>query len=316
MTDIQVSPARHIAAAEKELAETMRLVRESDSAPQVADAQARIRVAREWAKVQGIAEQIHTQLLELEVECLRKIAHLDAIDEVLPASLRRPARWLHEQDEDEVKELLREFGSCTSALSVYRSHLQRTRWDKNLSVGRSIARGECGARQTEDCDPAESGLRMYQYHYGTKAALVAVLESLSGRDEAFTISSLADQLIEDCALDDQDDGVRAGIREVCRQAVRRTPTLDINGTRAPRFVTCEDMTGVEGWVRVPFENARVSQLGQMVDLRASQLAEDTAALDRLRRLYDALREAEAEDDEPLGRIVARMAPKIASPPAA
>lgn len=257
----------------------------------------RIRVAREWARVQKIAAQMRTDLLWLEVMCLRRIHTLGAM-EILGSHPRTAARFFGPLSEAECREVLAANEEATTAYSVYLHHHRDLDARAAEELGRGFAeRAPYYPPASDDDRNIEARTAAYERR-DIQGALAAALNHFAGLADGFTIAAFADDVIDSIGIDhwiEDDDAFRAGVREVCREAVRRAPThrVILGGIRAPRFVTC--FTTHEGgtFVRIPFENADLTQFQQMVDMRHEQLREDMAALDRLERV---LKELQAVDD--------------------
>lgn len=275
--------AQGVVEARGTLAAVARFLEEATSPDEVAGARDRIKLAREWARISKLAAEMHADLLRVEIRCLQRIVELGATS-ILRGQEARAAEFYAEQSDDEVAYLIAEYASCHSAVGVFRRHQRDDVRGSAHAAGRAFAsaRGEY-----DEPDPDELEALVRSRVMSTRAALAALIED---REGAFTISDLAQELLAEAELPGQaiaeDAAFMQGVAEVCRAAVRAAPVAVVDGIRAPRFITC---TAGADFARVPFENATVGQLAEMVELRREQLRQDQVALSRLEGLLETAR---------------------------
>ena len=267
----------------------------AEDASQVLDAKQRINLAREWVKIHKVAAETHVELLRLEVVCLVRIVELEAVN-LLPNSARNPARYFAALTEIERGEVLAKYAACSTAVGIARAVQRDDMNSREWTAGREFAeRPEASYDEPE----IEAGL-LDRRCRSARAAMAAILERHID-DRSVSVDELTAELIEDTGVDDY---FRRGVAEVAREAIRSGPTLTINRSSAPRFVTVER----EGeFLRVPFHNATLGQLSKMVRYRRVQIDQDVKAADRLDRLVEYLDDYADNWDEPLSQALARVA---------
>jgi hypothetical protein len=309
MTKDLAAVNRHIAEARQTARSLSDAIASASDPNDVKDAAQRIRLAREWVKIHGIAQEMHRDLMHLEITCLRRVVELGALD-ILPSSQRPAAEYFAGLTEQDVAELIAEFHKSTTALGVYRAKLKSDQVDYRRHQGRSYAEGDSRPPLDGDESARRDGRR--RYNGDAYGAITALLDMYASDGRNFFIADLADEVLSELpnfsGVDWEEAAVQDGIREVCRKAVSSTKTLKINGTKAPRFVTCQLSDELaERWTRIPFENASLDQLWEMVQLRRHQLAQDKAALDELLALFEQLDDHSTDRSEKLGVIAMRIA---------
>lgn len=265
----------------------------------VVETRDRVRLAREWARIHGLVQEVHHDLLRLDIECLRRVAQLGGIKE-LPPSYRLAATFFGSLNDAEIDALLAEHGGRSTALGIYLAIERARREEGWRRDGRRFA---TGAYAGDGNGPDDASMR--EMHRTTvKAALEVLLEDFSS--QSFSIAEIADEVLAATGIDSAgDEGLRKGVSEVCRDAVRRAPALFVGSLRAPRFVTClRDDSSTIRYLRVPFETATLPQLDQMIALRREQLEQDAAALAHLEALAAELA-THGTTTEPLGAIAER-----------
>lgn len=285
-------------------------LRLAESIEDLQEARARIEAARAWAKVHGQVKAMRLDLLRVEVEALVRIAELGGAN-LLPPKDRKAAKWLSDMSPEERAALVSDSGNATTAAGMCRSI-----WTaEELETERELNRQRGRRFATTPGRPEQADLiRLAREHVANVSAVLSdvvdTYTDTAGR--AFTVNELADEVIADAALGDLDPAVREGVREVCRTALRRSPIVEIDGTRLPRTVTARDEDG--NFIRIPVENALLAHLAEMRDLRREQLAQDQAALDVLDDIDARLRAIPgATDRSRIGDLIARsLARKAAS----
>lgn len=306
MSTALATVAADVTRARDDIAALLAQVRGSSDPNQLKDAHERVRLAREWAKIQKVAEAMHADILRLDAECLRRIGQLDAVS-VLPPAQRTAATFLGELDDHDFESLLTD-AKARTALAMVRQHIREIAHAEARDHGRAIGRGEAGGKYASDSIAG----RIWEYErQSVDAALATILNNYASKN--FTIAQMTDDLIADLGMPgDLDPGIREGLAEVCREAVRAAPALLIAGTKAPRFVTyCRSDVDGGDYVRIPFENATLAEFAQMISDRRRQLQEDRDALQRLEDVRQAIREYAAPTDDldelPMGALTARAA---------
>ena len=291
MTAIAVQ-SEHASDLRVTLASISSSIRNSDDPATIKDSRDKVRMAREWARIHGVVREVHEDLIRIEVECLRRLAQLgdEGLSALSPAH-RKPALFFASLTDEQLADVIKDFGSASTASGVYRAHVKSSESRYLKDLGRRIAKGaEPWDSTLTDEQKMDSAVE--RFRYDTAGAVAQILDDIVGTGDAFFIEDVADAVIGRL----RDDGiekvgsaaVREGIREVCRKAVRAGSPVTIFGTDAPRFVTCSSKYGDADFtfMRVPFENATLPQLDEMVALRAKQLDEDRAALARLTAVRD------------------------------
>lgn len=289
MTAVAVQ-TEHAADLRVTLASIASSIRESDDPATIKGSQDKVRMAREWARIHGVVREVHVDLIRIEVECLRRLAQLgDEGISLLSSAHRGAARFFASLSEEELDDVIKDFGHASTACGVYRAHVKSSESGYLKDLGRRIAKGaEPWDSTLTDEQKMESAIERFQHD--TAGAVEQILNDLVGVGGPFFIDDVADALIDRLHEDGIEKvggaAVREGIREVCRKAVRSARPATIFGTDAPRFVTCSSQYGDTAFMRIPFENATLPQLDEMVALRAKQLEDDRAALARLTAVRD------------------------------
>lgn len=269
------------------------------------EARAGIEAVKAWAKAHGDLRRIRLDLLRVEVDLLLRVAELDQLDHVsgLSALDRKAATWLAAMTPTERERLLRESGTATTAAGMCRSvwlaeENQRLR-RANFDVGQS--RAEDPSVPNADLAIAAARDRIVGVH----AALADVLDRHVGEGESFTIEDLADEVLQSAGTERSgiDEGILEGVREICRRAVRKTPVVKFKDTVLPRLVTTRTDDGK--YIRIPVENALMSNLDDMITLRREQISADQAALAQLVSVAQRLREVPGcTDVSRIGELIA------------
>lgn len=297
----QVATVSHdVAQARVTIAGVRKMLSEATEPDVVTEARNRIKLAREWAKIQKVAAEVSRDLLAIEAECLRRICQLGALD-VLKPHERRAAEFFGAMSDAELAAVVEEFGNASTAVGVFRASERATQDRFKRDRGRRIGQGREYDEPDENFDAS-----VKYYNVRVRAALASIVDEYAAHD-SFTVGQMADDLLTDIGWDplDVDPAVRDGISEVCRAAVRKAPPSVVDGFTTPRFVTCyEPESG--SFIRIPFNNARIEQLEQMLTIRREQLEQDRAALTRLESIHRQLvsaRSLSAIDSDRIGDIV-------------
>lgn len=257
-------------------------IRAAATVGQAREARARIEAIKAWAKVHGHTKDLRLDLLRLEVEALIRLAELGGLDD-LSATDRRAATYLAGLSEDEREALISRRGTFTTASGMCASLWREEELERSVRMSR--LRGQRFAEQPEP--PAgvydEAAIENARYYvHGVSAVLGNVLRTYASTGAPFTVSDVAEQIVEEAAngaVASEDPALMDGVREVVREAIRKGPVGSLDGTAIPKLITARHEDG--SYIRVPVENATVAHLDDMVTLRREQLAQDRAALDRL-----------------------------------
>lgn len=293
---------------ESSIADLTKAIREADSIADLREARARVEAVKAWAKVHGLAKQVRLDLLKVEVEALVRIIELGGAD-ILSPSDRRAAEWLAEKSPAERSDLIDASGAASTAVgmckSIWREAEVREHLRQGATIGRHLAE-EPGPPSPFDQDAIRLARRK---SHAVSGALAKICDSYIANGVSFTIEEMADEIIHESAISEdlaEDDAIQKGVREVCREAVRRSPPLTINGTKIPRLITAR-----EGgrFLRIPVMNATISHLADMILMRQEQLRQDSVALRGLEDFEKRLRNCPGATDE--ARIGALISHSIA-----
>ena len=274
----------------------------------VLDALDRIRMAREWAKLKKVAQEVCADLLRVEIVCLRRMVAINA-DGVLSASMRGAARYFASLTEGEALDLIARYPSTSSTSVLYQQVRADIAADRARQSGREFAASPGSSAIPGDVLNRAIRNAGRDFH----AAMAAVLDRLAGTGDT-TVAEMTAVAYDELGISPRgelatDKAIREGISEVCRLALRQSKTVSVGDLQAPKFVTCL-RDGIT-WTRVPFANATLSQLDQMIGLREEQMRQDRAALDRLKELRAALNIKGASPDMKLGDRATRATARAA-----
>lgn len=307
-----------IAQSRKSISDALKAVDQITGDAEAFEVYDRIKLAREWAKIRKIAKDMHLDLLRLEIHCIRKIANLGSI-KILPQYQRACAEFYKDKTDAEIEGLLNEFGEGVSPAIV------ASRAQSSIAQDAEYARTIQGHyfADVKMPEPTELEAAVEEYVNDPKAAAASILENYeSGNPEGFYMHELVETLYKELRVDErsQEWGFRKGMVEVCRQAVRTAPDVKIAGSSAPKYITCLDRTESRNYmpgtkasfVRVPFHNATIAQLSDMVDLRQEQMLDAERSWIRVRDLLKTLSEVEGSappsiSKYTLGQLAAMLA---------
>jgi hypothetical protein len=305
-----------LAAMRQTIKKALVFVSDAATPEEVLDAINQTKLVREWAKINKLHAQVHVDLLRVEIQCLVKIATLGAVKQ-LPSAYRAAADFFGTMNPANLDAAITAHGSETTTLLAFHRALARNgvyEGEKKYWEGKSEQQWPVPDHATGDgYDDAEGIAEARQrWHNDSAAALITVVDMFFDDDQPFTVFEMADAVIEQVGFSpDVSWGMREGLHEICRRAIREAPDVLIYGTRAPRFVTCTTTgrDGVEQFVRVPFGAATLDQLQQMVDLRAEQADRAANVAAEMRMLAKQLRAHVLPFDKSprLGDLVARIA---------
>lgn len=263
--------------------EVSQLIQEVTDPELLQEMRARVEAAKGWAKAHRKLKEVRLELLTVEVEILRRIVQLGE-QEILSTRDRRAAEFFAALDESELKKYLAEHQSVTTAAGLFSTveRIQRLEEAAANRYHRGRAQAVNASPPDEDAEVDEARTE----RISVSAALAELVEKMDG-SAGFSVSEMADQILSDVSSDRcEDESFRRGFEEVCREAVRRAPALRFGSTKLPRFLTARVATGK--YMRVPIQAAKLWHLDDMCALRREQLAQDTAALERLDELRDQL----------------------------
>jgi ribosomal protein L12E/L44/L45/RPP1/RPP2 len=292
MTALTVQ-SQHVSDMQVTLAAIAAAVRSTDDPETVKANTDKVRMAREWARIHKVTREVHADLIRIEVECLRRLAQLgDEGMALLTPNERKAAAFFASLDERNLDAVIKDFGDKSTACAIHRAHVQASEGDYLRGLGRRIARGE-EPWDSSLSDEEKMAAAVQRFQFNTAGAIEQLLDQYTASGSAFFVEEVADDLISKFRSDDGlkvgGPAIREGIREVCRKAIRSGRSVTIFGTDAPRFVTCSAYPDSDqDFMRVPFENATLPQLEEMVALRRKQLEEDQSALARLVAVRDHL----------------------------
>lgn len=296
-TDVILSEARIVRAT---MADLLTFVQGAD-AEAAREALDKVRMAREWARLKKVAQEVTADLLRVEIACLRRIVALDATS-ILSVSQASAARFFAPFTDTEIADLIARFPGTSSAITLQQHVRAKAAADRARQGGRDFA-----------ANPGPAMVTGNELNRATRAAgrdfagaMAAVLDRLAASDDV-TVAEMTAVAYDELNITPRgematDTAIREGIAEVCRQALRQSKALTVGELSAPKFVTCLREDGVT-WTRVPFASATLSQLDQMIELREEQLRQDRAALDRLKAVRTAVSNTPGGAAMPLGKRV-------------
>lgn len=276
-------------------------IRSASDLEALTDARARIDAARAWARVHKRVKEVRLQLLRLEVQALVRIVELGGID-ALPAGDRKAAQYLTDLSDAQRAHLIAESGNATTATGMVRSIWRTEELERESERLRSYGRNLAADPHFIHLDEATRRDRAAEQVYRVEEVLRDVLDARTGEGEPFTVAQVAEEIIHRATRGEIDDPeIEEGVREVVRSAIRRGPVVFFEGLTLPRLITATTADGV--YVRIPVENARLSDLAQMVDQRRDQLAQDEARLRSLSAALERLRALSHSDSERIGDLL-------------
>lgn len=253
-------------------------VRKLADGPALIEVRARIEAARAWAKVHGTLKTARLDLLRVEVGALAQIARLEQLS-VLPKRDRAAAKFYASLTDEQVNDYLRDAGEAvTTANGLYQTLRRLEQLEQRVDRGRHLAI----TPPVADCEVDPDHL------VGIRAALADAVAAYTDEGLPFTVNEFATEVIDAAGASAllKDPALQQGVREVCRETIRRAPVLELEGTILPRTVTAL----IEGqYFRIPIENALLLHLDSMREMRREQIDQDRAALDRLDRVAEKLR---------------------------
>lgn len=303
MSTLVVAHGSTLAQAHTALGDLIANVESLRDPEELREARARTEAVKAWAKAHGKLAEIRLDLLRVEVALLVRIAEVGAL-RVLSDRDAKAVRWLAALSAQEREHLLKTVGKTTTAAGMCQAV-----WTAEENARAHRANFEIGqARAEEPCAPDMETATAEAWHavVGVNAALAKVLDDYLTEGVAFSVDDLADEVMQSAGNHHyaQDEGIAEGVREVCRRAIRRAPTVKLDGTVLPRLVTTRTDDGQ--YIRIPVENALMANLDDMLVLRREQVAADQAALAALEAVANRLREVPGCTRESrIGDLIAR-----------
>lgn len=275
------------------------------TAAEAADLLGRARVAREWVKVYKAAREVEVEACKLQCAAMRRIGQLDPA--VAGRNARHIAVWLAGYDDEAFAGLLARVPAPTrphdprGPFRLYSEWLAESRAEAARAAGADAARGKQKAFPPE---PSDDGLPGGEWFNLASAAADVLNAAFAGG--AVTVPDLAAELARQLDADTRLSypvgvAAREGFEVVIREAIRadniRGTNLDSGrgGSAAgtmPAWVTYQDPAA--GWVRVPWQAARLAHVQFMADYREAQAAELARSAAWLRTVVGVLVAAEAE----------------------
>lgn len=278
-----------------------------ESADQAVETKKRIDLAKEWAKIEKAGREVRVDLALLEIAFMRRVYVIGELN-VFSKTMQGVARWWGEQHETQLRPMIEEFIDNTSSVKSIKEWAESGRdWRRNNGYVQS---GDLYREQQTEVGShtAADQVGVDWMTSGINKSLMAVVERWClSKEDGFSITDLAQEVVEDLALEQQWDywpGMHEGMLTLCREAVLRSPARLVGGERLPAFVTCVDRreggtaSGENNWIRVPLEFATLAQLRDHAALRRKQADDATRAADRAEDLLTSLLGAVDGDEEP------------------
>ena len=248
----------------------------------------RIKLVKEWAKIRKVKNEMHDDLLRLEMHLLRKMAVFE-YTESLAYHKRSCARFFKNKSDEQIETLISEFGQETTVVeNIVRMYEAK---EEYKIAGKWVLRKSFAtpdsSLQEEEVEDAKMTFSM-----DSKEAIASILDSFDSVSDTFSIEDMTDLLIENLGIDqlNEDWGLRRGLSELCRKAIMDAPSKLFEDQWTPKYVTCfrRSRHGGAMPVRVPFLKASINEFKQMVDLREQQARDLARATEKLKGLFGYL----------------------------
>lgn len=281
-----VSEIDQLAVKSRELVEH---IRETLDPEDVRSKHAQAKAVRKYMEELKQVHEIRQYLLPVEIACIVKAAKLGA---KLPGVSKGMASFFLENGDDP-SWYWSEYPECETARHIWDAQKYRERVDGAHQDGKDQARGFMKYMPV----PRDGGQEANgASHENVSSAVAALIEEYAWGGHSFSISDMAQKALQTISVSSDAAEIHQshmeGVKEVCRHAVLRERVDTVSGLQAPRFVTCYDDVWSDGvekhWVRIPFENASLSHLSQMIALRENQIQQDIKALQNLKSLHETL----------------------------
>lgn len=250
------------------------------STAEVMDLKERIEAARVWAKAYQQINEHRADLLRLEVDALVRLVELDGLH-LLSTVEANTARWLAGAGVEGRAEILSRYGAAASA--------QGMRWMESRDSGRKVRQSVA----------REAGRQWVQDRSEAQAAIVSELDTFFDLGLPFEVADLASRVAMN--LGAPSDDFMEGVREMCRTALRKSPSTTVAGTVIPRFVTSR--VDANQWVRVPTMHATYGDLLESLAMREEQLRQDQEALGRFREFVREVAAHTQDRDAVVGDVL-------------
>lgn len=265
-------------------------IRECNDPQIIEDFYRKVRATREYNRIYGDIQKQRIELLRVEITCIVRAGKLGQKIKGVNISMQE---YFVKHGED-ISVYLSKFPEEISASQIYRAYLRR---EGLLGIKTNGARFAAGTDKASIYDMPREEVEKVAIvkYYDTESAMKTIVDDLAGRGQHFTIEEMADKYLEATTQepDTVPDAFKAGIREVCRASLMKSKIDTIGEKKAPRFVTCTARLGEDEnanrWARIPFANATLYQLNEMIELREEQLRQDTVALKNLKVIYEELK---------------------------
>ena len=257
---------------------------------------AKVRAAREYAKIMNDVEASRVELLQVEIICIVKMRELGCKLKGVPSVMME----FFAKNGTDIAVYLRDYPNCITARHIYNYYLKEEGLLNEKEKGKRAGYGS--SKSFSDMDDEEIRKNATASYFTSQEAMRAIIDDYASSGKSFTVEKMADRFIEETMPEEKESlGIEyvRGIREVCREAISKSKIDTIGDKRAPRFVTYvdanENLKENERWVRIPFGNASLEQLRHMVELRKEQLRQDTIAFNNLNEIYKELVELAGDD---------------------
>jgi hypothetical protein len=286
-----VRVSTELVEARRTVADALRFVNSISSEDEANLAYDQVKLAREWAKIRRISDQMHLELLRLEVHCLRKIAQLGSIT-IIDRKQRPAATYFRDMSDEAIETLLQDFGQGVTPWGL----MQRAVNSGEKKRGQEHVNNGNYALPTDEYAEPEMDEAVKRYALDTKAAIASILTDYEVMGDEFTIYDLSQEMFARIGVDTAglSWGMAEAMDQVCRKAVSNAADLVIAGTKVPKFITCLYRAASTGigqkgqYIRVPFHTANMQQLNDMVTLRREQVDSAQRALDRVEAVQEEL----------------------------
>lgn len=257
----------------------------------------KLNMAKEYAQIQDIGEQMHIEFLRLEIYCFVKIVKLDNIS-ILHSNKRKAALFFSEKNDKEIEEIIDMFCRFNTATGIYGAYIKEEEKKYWHEEGRKI-----GKNINIDIS-ADENLTM-----SGSMAIETALRDFIEDGIPFTIEEVSSRAInyfvgKKKGKEIYDELIVSGIKEICREAIRNKDKIIIEGIEAPRIITIH----IEGnrYVRIPIENSNMKQFAQFVKLREKQTKEYIENMAMINKVFNKLSEIKKDDTEQISEILKRI----------
>jgi len=271
---------------------------ETATAEEASGAYDRLKVAREWAKLQENAAALASELVWLEAVILRRIGQLDV--RVLASARRAAARHFATLDDAQLSHLL-EMYPTRSAVSAYNLWVRAQGLRKWSMAGRAVVTREPTDLVEEDMKEPRALREAIAERVVTVREAAAILVAEYAANMPVTVSHVVSEFIDqyqpvpDDATALEATAFRQGLTTAVREAFAIAPVEGVHGGLVPAFVTTyRDETGE--WLRIPSEFATVADAKQMLALKRGQIESMTRAVEHLSGWLETLYRISCRDD--------------------